>query len=830
MDKATNHSQIHDYSVAVATNTFINSYLREIHPGEKYFRKPNYDPVVAAYFEERSHERWIKIPLKHQQTDVFCALDYYSELGRHTFTLPVMGRDIATDAVRDLTFEELVFITLKEFELAQMAASDKQNAPAIAVANVVERLKNHLENLEAFLAWHAERPEKLAQLFAEEVSFIEAEQALVLGHATHPLAKSREGFTADELLAYSPETGEKFALNYYLASPQIVWQGSTSKTPVGQQLREELLQDDYVVEEVKEQINAQPDWPVLPIHPWEAHYLSQQPIVQELLSEGLLIDLGITGKTFSATSSIRTVYNEQSDYMYKLSLHVKVTNSERVNIAKELHRSLDIGRLFESELGQRIRSAYPTFEPITDPAYIGIKYKGEHIDGFNTSFRNNPFKTRQNVSLLAAICQDSVLGHPARLETLMASICEKEGCSTQAAAEEWFKRYLKVGFRNLVRIYNEFGLVFEAHQQNTLVRIDDTGYPDHFYFRDNQGFFFWDEKKEAIQKELPGLGEVSESYGPKEFINSKYSYYLIINNILGVVDALGRNQLAPEKDLIQLFYEEVQFLQPEDQTGFMEFLLNSRCWEVKGNLLTRLYDMDEVLQPIDNQSVYLHYLNPLHQVHYQKNIVNPGSKDIVFKRYFAKDELTMTLRSFDFEKGDLELMHQWFHLDYAKPYWAMNLSIRELEAFYMNLLASDHAHSFIGEINGEIKFTVETYWASRDLLGEYYDALPTDYGLHFMMGPRDKSTKHHTLYAARTGVEFVLAHPEVKRFTGEPKSDARPMQQVMYALGFKFHANIQLPHKEASLFFLSREDLQEKFPDNDGYKELYQETLLATQE
>ncbi|MTI33268.1 GNAT family N-acetyltransferase [Xanthovirga aplysinae] len=817
--------EIKALALDLATNSYLNSYLREIDGGERYFQKPKYDPVVAELFERRNHERWIKIPLKKHKKDIFCALTYFSQTGRHSFALPVVVRDQASDQIRALNFEELVTLTLKEYELS----NQKNDGEEIEVNVVKDRLNNHVQNLFLFLEWHASHPEKLNRINGKVQNFIEAEQSLILGHAMHPLGKSRQGFSKEELLQYSPETGGRFALNYYLADPSIVWQDTTLDKPIDQQLKEELLADNSVPSDIKDKIKNKEEWSLLPLHPWEATYLNQQPDVKELLKNKLLVDLGVCGKKFTATSSIRTVYHEDSDFMIKLSLDVKITNSKRVNIPKELYRSAEMGRLFESSFGEQIRKNYPTFEAITDPAYIGIKHKGQVINGFNTSFRNNPFKTDQNISLLAAICQDGILGSPSRLQIIINSICEKDNCSQTEASEEWFKRYLAIGFRNLVHIYNEFGLAFEAHQQNTLIRLDEKGYPDRFFFRDNQGFFFLDSRISEVQKIIPELGELSESYGPAEFINSKLTYYLVINNILGVINAMGRAKLSSEKRLLELFHEEASSLHQQDKTGFLAYILQERAWEVKGNLLTSLYEMDEVIRPIDNQSVYVDYLNPLHLVHYQKDLLKPETIDILFERYFEKSDLTVSVRPFDFEKGDLELLHKWFHMDYAKPFWAMNMSLQELEAFYLNLSASDYAHPFIGIINGEILFTVESYWSIFDELGKHYDAKPSDYGAHFMIGPRTSSQKQYSLYALRTVAEFFFSHPKVERITGEPNAEAKPMIQLAKLIGFQSINKIKLPNKEASLLFLTPENLEDKFPEKDGFIKRLNEELYEAQ-
>src|SRR5690606_38474776 len=116
-------------------------------------------------------------------------------------------------------------------------------------------------------------------------------------------------------------------------------------------------------------------------------------------------------------------------------------------------------------------------------------------------------------------------------------------------------------------------------------------------------------------------------------------------------------------------------------------------------------------------------------------------KDIVFSRYFEREDVTITLRPVDLDR-DLEMLHEWFHREHALKIWQMNWPIRELEKYYRTLLPGDMLYSYIGEANGVPTFNIEVYWASRDIVGEYYDVLPTDYGTHQLIAPTDPKLKY----------------------------------------------------------------------------------------
>ncbi len=63
------------------------------------------------------------------------------------------------------------------------------------------------------------------------------------------------------------------------------------------------------------------------------------------IEEGVLESIGLLGRSYAPTSSIRTVYHPEDDWMYKFSIPVKVTNSLRANRLHELKAGVVMARL-----------------------------------------------------------------------------------------------------------------------------------------------------------------------------------------------------------------------------------------------------------------------------------------------------------------------------------------------------------------------------------------------------------------------------------------------------------------------------------------------------
>ena len=318
------------------------------------------------------------------------------------------------------------------------------------------------------------RTPDLDRLFAPEpLSFIETDQALVLGHPLHPTPKGLSG----RLAPFAPELQPHFPLHWLSVDADRVVHDSatgTSAPRLAAQLRGEPAPRGRIL---------------VPVHPWEAGFLARA--ASQLFTSGAVIDLGPQGPPVTPTSSVRTVYNHDWPYQLKFSLHARVTNSMRVTLPKELRRAVEAKRLDETIVGEQTRAAAPHLTVIHDPAFLQVP---EH-DGFSVLFRENHFEG--DVSSLTTLCQDHPFGGRSRLANLAAG-----------REREWFQAYLQTLTVSLIRLYLDVGLTYEPHQQNTLLRLDD-GMPEHALVRDSQGYFHREAAHQDICAVLPHHGEAS---------------------------------------------------------------------------------------------------------------------------------------------------------------------------------------------------------------------------------------------------------------------------------------------------------------------------------
>jgi siderophore synthetase component len=791
---------------AVETNytALINCYCREFSNWSRYMGVPKYDDALASHFNKTGHDLHIRIDFSTIGYEVFVPLKYFSESGRHLFHFPVLKRNVSTDEIIEINPYDFMNLTI---EYAQTIHAN------IDATTALKRLANSIENLEKYLQYHEENDKSVN---APVMSFIEAEQSLILGHAVHPMPKSKQGFNDSDLLKYSPETEGEFQLHYFLIDSENIIEKNADGDPITQELKEHLLK--YTTSEdlnVLHLLNQYPTFSVVPMHPWEADYLLQQPDVKQMMQEGKLFSMGEFGEFFTPTSSVRTVYNEDCNWMFKFSLHVKITNSERINLYPELHRGYDISRLLKTDWGKNLQKDFPEIDFIVDPAFIAVSHNGKIINGFNISIRRNPFKgenKNKNVTLLAALCQDGILGKPSRLANIINETALKLNKTKEQVAQDWFKQYLHICVRPIVGILNKYGLACEFHQQNVMIELDKNGFPAKIYFRDNQGFFFREGKKEAVLKAIPGIAEESQSIIDEVSLAPKYTYYLVTNNIMGVINAFGCNGLIDEKKLIDLVYKEFKSVESSDETGLVDYIINSRSWYTKANLVTSLQNINEADESLEYPAVFQNSPNPLNKYFFCDNLIKPQTNGTVYSRHFPEQEVTISIRPFDIER-DLDMVHDWFNREHAKPIWKMDGPIKNLELWYRTILPSDEMHSFIGEVNGVPNFSFEPYWPMRDLVGEYYDALATDYGTHFFIASTERDKKF-TFQSFNVALDWIFAQAVVGKCIGEASIEAIAMDRLIAKLGYKKQEVIVMPHKTAHLTFCTRESYWEKCPES----------------
>jgi siderophore synthetase component len=308
--------------------------------------------------------------------------------------------------------------------------------------------------------------------------------------------------------------------------------------------------------------------------------------------------------------------------MLKLSLGVRITNSRRDNLRKELHRGVEVHRLLRGGLGRCVRAEHPGFDIVRDPAWLAVDAPdGTPVRGLDVVLRHNPFGATDDVSCLAALCAPVPAcarrpGEPvSRLAALVIRLATRTGRPLAVVCVEWFLRYLECVVRPVLRLDGEAGVALEAHQQNTLLLLDADGWPSGGRYRDNQGYYFRASRRAELEALLPGVGGRSDTFVDDSVTDERFAYYLGVNNVLGLIGAFGSQGLADERLLLaafRRFLADAATGPGRTRSTLPARLLEEPRLRCKANLLTRVHGLDELVGPVATQSVYVTVANPVH--------------------------------------------------------------------------------------------------------------------------------------------------------------------------------------------------------------------------
>jgi siderophore synthetase component len=655
----------------------------------------------------------VQLGLPSSGVTVRVTLTHRSPSGWHRFAPPELVPPGGSPSTVDGGL--LAALLVREITAEQGRAAAHGTEALGRIMDSARRIAGHLE-----ARWSADRP-------ATVPPFLAAEQAPLTGHPFHPAGASRQGASDRAMATYSPERAGSFGLHWFAAHPSVVATsvGPTSgRPPAGAsrmdrrgavvRLLTELYGGDGDPREsrpdrssgavrfgsvtasgldhppasvgdarilTEHQALAGPDYPTgrarpgggpppgylpVPAHPWQARELIERADgpVAELLADGRLIDLGVSGPLWYPTTSVRTVWRPDSPVMLKLSLGLRITNSRRVLQLGELRLAEMITRLVDAGLGAALAARHPHFRLIGEPTWVAVirrdqrmraanrsfrsgpglvglnpsratdtqdDYSDDGALGLETAFRTNPFGPGDRVACVAALvaprpdreADSHGRARAAMLPQMLNRLSERCHEQVAALADAWFTRYLAVLAAPVLDLYLRFGVGVEAHLQNTLVSLDDDGWPIAGWYRDSQGYYVAESAVMTMERLLPGFADGLDVVFNDELVTERTIYYLFVNNVFAVAGALGAAGVADEYRLLGRVRDLLGRMDadarrdhgpqrpPPARRRLLTVLLTAGTLPSKGNLRTCVDGRDELIGPVAAQSVYVQIPNPL---------------------------------------------------------------------------------------------------------------------------------------------------------------------------------------------------------------------------
>ncbi|MBU1311748.1 MAG: short-chain oxidoreductase [Gammaproteobacteria bacterium] len=595
---------------------FVNAYLREIQPGV-WHSGCQWQRCCGLEIDPQS-QYVIELQLANTEQRLAIGAAYRSLVGRHRLT-----------ACYQLQTGSLDWQPLDSISAIMLLIREIYAQPGRRTTISEQQLELTARTLESHQIMTQYLQARFDDPQLHSTRFIDTEQSILFGHWLHPTPKSRQGMHRWQHVHYAPELKGRFKLHFFAATAELVIQNS-----VLAQSAEQIVADiarrepDAALRQQAEQ-RCQQGMVLLAVHPLQAQWLVTQQNIQQLLGTEQLIDIGPLGPRFTATSSVRTLYCDELNYMVKVSIPVKITNSLRINMHYELEAGVTLARLLAANgFSQR----QPEFRLISDPAYLSLALLQQQESGFEFIIRDNPFYQQSadtglaGVQSLAALLQEPVLpAQPSRLAKIIMQLSQQQGTSLQQTSLDWFNRYWQCAIAPAIQLFDQLGIALEAHQQNSILELSN-GYPGAYYYRDNQGFYLAESQRDNLLQLEPGLQQCAKLFYPDAVIFDRFSYYLLINQLFAVINRFGLDGLLSEAVLVQEARNRLFSLLPrmsERGRALIESMLYRQTIPCKGNLLTRVEDVDE-LQAENELAVYTRISNPLYTA---SKLSGPTSSD-----------------------------------------------------------------------------------------------------------------------------------------------------------------------------------------------------------
>jgi len=565
----------------VAAQCFLNALTRET---------GDWQIIPAGAAQQYTQ---LQIPLSSSRTlriDLrFCSLTQH-----HHYRFPARLHFDGQQEGCMLSAEQLIDLLLAKPAIAETVSEHQ-------LARFRQRvLESHLYTHQA-IASRADWP----ALRDKPLNFVEAEQALLVGHAFHPAPKSHQPLTEQQARRYLPEYAAAFPLRWFAVDKR-----NLAGDSLGLTLQQRLYR--FAAENAPQLlVHFHDDIWLLPMHPWQAERLLAQPWCQQLVAQQRLRDLGEAGQYWSATSSCRSIYCASSRDMVKFSLSVQLTNSVRTLSLKELQRGMRLARLACTERWQQLQARFPTLQVMQEDGWAGLYDAEGHLQAESLlALRVNLLfeQPQSQINVLASLTQAAPDGGDSLLAAAVRRLASRLEISLLQAAQRWLDAWCQQVLVPLFSCEADDGLVLLAHQQNILV-VMQQDLPVGMMYRDCQGSGF----SAVAGSWLAQIDDASaENCFSEQQLLRYFPYYLIVNSALAVTAALAAAGFAAESQLIARVRDTLSQLRTTVSNPLcLDYVLDSAEWRCKGNFFCYLRGHDEntLLEPAD---IYFSLTNPLH--------------------------------------------------------------------------------------------------------------------------------------------------------------------------------------------------------------------------
>ncbi|UEX90635.1 IucA/IucC family protein [Staphylococcus ratti] len=363
------------------------------------------------------------------------------------------------------------------------------------------------------------------------------------GHPSHPLTKTKLPLSDVEVRQFAPEFMKTVFLRIVLVHRDIV-----SITTMDGNVRfvgEHIIPEyNGRLKQFLEPLGCQlSDYRIMFVHPWQYEHHITANFAQHMQS----LQIIATPYTIPSkpTLSFRTMALEDKPYHIKLPVNVQATSAVRMVSPVT---TID-GPQLSAQL-QQLLNNYPTLRVALEPYGAYVKEENALARQFAMIVRQSPDSTDSNMlqMVTAALTQQNPVDEQITVDSLIAFLYDTVD---EAGIKRFIKNYAEALIPPLIAYIQVYGIALEAHQQNTILQINQQTREFSFVVRDLGGSRI---DIDTLTAALPNLTITNESLIAEniEAVISKFQHAVIQNQFGTLIDHFHYRHDIDEQQLYNI--------------------------------------------------------------------------------------------------------------------------------------------------------------------------------------------------------------------------------------------------------------------------------------
>lgn len=319
-------------------------------------------------------------------------------------------------------------------------------------------------------------------------SSLQFEQSIFIGHPYHPCAKTKIGFSIEDVLNYSPEFSPRVSVILCAVHKKYVHIQKLDDKPIFIDWFAQYFPDIYAswIIRLQNLHLDENDYIPFPVHPWQAVNIIPS-LFFDYLKEKIIFIFENIKLDMSPTLSLRTL--APIEYVHapyiKFPIAIQATSDMRTLTKASTENTPKMTYVLEEVLK---KENYFSGKLFILPEYYGLNLKAiseEKSKHFTAIFRENVNKYlyQDEVAVTVACLFENF--YPKKLN-LFIEFLHEAGYFTKNDALNYFSKYVDLVLNGYLDIYLLYGIALEGHQQNTLA-IFEKGQIKRFIARDLDG-------------------------------------------------------------------------------------------------------------------------------------------------------------------------------------------------------------------------------------------------------------------------------------------------------------------------------------------------------